>query len=800
MDHRTDIFSLGVVMYEMLALRRPFQGDTTHQVAQQIVLGDPPDMRVVRSKIPQDLAVICAKALEKNPERRYEAMAELAADIERHLSNEPIHAQPPTRVDRAIKWAKRNPTKSVAAVLVAVSLVVVSGLGLRITKQRDDLSAQTEELTAANTALGAKTEEAERRARDGLRLSLSQTYEDLVSDAEDLWPPHPAKIAALAAWVSDARALTGEFESRAVIAERDEWRKLALPQSQEERQADRESHPGFVELERGRGELVFRRRALAQRKDGHEAELPSVDWSMAPGDAARLGARARVLVDGERASFGNETFGLVLAERAIKLASDRERSEIAETLSQAYFALGRDDEALMMAHLAVDETTDRDRTAREAALARLETAVEEKCSSTGLAAEAERIKQLEQRVSDLEVGVGERRTWKFPEEMYEKTMARWLHGQLSELIAKLELLNSPGAGLFTENGVSHEHGWSVVRRLAFAERLKAEFDPGGEYALRWEEAQPEINAAYPGLSLAPQMGLVPMGADSESGLWEFWHVASGERPEGEPGQYFIVESTGIVLVLLPRGTFSRGAQMNAGGMNPDPHADSDESPVRRIQLEPFFISKYEMTQAQWERITAGNPSDFGPGGERSWRSREGHPIDGCHPVEQTTWAECRRVLGRLGLALPTETQWEYAARGATSTPWWTGAQKESVSEAANLKDSYMRRMGGSATRPFEEWLDDGYTMHAPVDAFLPNGFGLHNVIGNVWEWCDGAYAPYGPSTGVQSPVRGDDVRRLLRGGAFNSTVIQARSANRMGVAPGTATNSSGVRPARLITD
>jgi sulfatase modifying factor 1 len=91
-------------------------------------------------------------------------------------------------------------------------------------------------------------------------------------------------------------------------------------------------------------------------------------------------------------------------------------------------------------------------------------------------------------------------------------------------------------------------------------------------------------------------------------------------------------------------------------------------------------------------------------------------------------------------------------------------------------------------------------MHAPVDAFLPNGFGLHNVIGNVWEWCDGAYAPYGPSTGVQSPVRGDDVRRLLRGGAFNSTVIQARSANRMGVAPGTATNSSGVRPARLITD
>jgi formylglycine-generating enzyme required for sulfatase activity len=251
-------------------------------------------------------------------------------------------------------------------------------------------------------------------------------------------------------------------------------------------------------------------------------------------------------------------------------------------------------------------------------------------------------------------------------------------------------------------------------------------------------------------------------------------------------------------VFLPPGTFSRGAQMKADAVNSDPYADLDESPVRRIRLEPFFITKYEMTQAQWERITAGNPSDFGPGGKPPWRSREGRRIDRCHPVEQTTWAQCRRVLGRLGLALPTETQWEYAARGATSTPWWTGSQKESVSGAANLKDSYMRRTGGSGTPPFEEWLDDGYTMHAPVDALLPNGFGLHHVMGNVWEWCDGAYAPYGPSAGAQSPFRVDDVRRLLRGGAFNSTVIQARSANRMGVAPGTAMNSSGVRPARQI--
>jgi len=165
-DHRTDIFSLGVVMYEMLALRRPFQGDTTHQVAQQIMWRDAPDMRVMRSKIPQDLSVICAKALEKNPERRFFTMAEMAEDIERHLSNEPIHAQLPTIVDRAIKWTKRNPTKSVAGVLVATAFVVISGLALRIAKQKGDLEstntalgAKTDELKQANTVLGVRTDE-----------------------------------------------------------------------------------------------------------------------------------------------------------------------------------------------------------------------------------------------------------------------------------------------------------------------------------------------------------------------------------------------------------------------------------------------------------------------------------------------------------------------------------------------------------------------------------------------------------------------------------------------------------------
>lgn len=130
LDHRTDIFSLGVVLYEMLTLVRPFEGDTTEQVAHKIMVVDPPPADEVRSKVPQDLAVICIKAMEKDSERRYASMAEFAADLRRHLANEPIVAKPPTALQRAGKWITRHPTKSVAGAVAAVAMVAIGWLGL----------------------------------------------------------------------------------------------------------------------------------------------------------------------------------------------------------------------------------------------------------------------------------------------------------------------------------------------------------------------------------------------------------------------------------------------------------------------------------------------------------------------------------------------------------------------------------------------------------------------------------------------------------------------------------------------
>jgi serine/threonine protein kinase/formylglycine-generating enzyme required for sulfatase activity len=380
-------------------------------------------------------------------------------------------------------------------------------------------------------------------------------------------------------------------------------------------------------------------------------------------------------------------------------------------------------------------------------------------------------------------------TWRF-----ESPDEQWQHDVLAELIEDLERFE---AGLLSEDGTTSDHGWSIPKRLARARRLETSFAPDGEGTRAWTAALPQIRAAYPGLELKPQAGLVPIGPDPESRLWEFVEWTSGALPQRDAdGTLTPTEDLGVVLVLLRGGRFWMGAQStDASGRNFDAAALDNEKPVHEVELSPFFLSKYELTQAQWLRLSGANPSYY---------HLDALSTTLLHPVERISWIDCRKWLPRMGLDLPSEAQWEYAARAGTSTPWWTGADRESLRtmRAANLADQAAKRAGANWP-DIRDWpdLDDGFGIHAPIGATAANPFGLHEVIGNVSEWCaDGYWTAYYEKSAAVDPIAPSEGAdgRIYRGGSYSSSAARARVSMRQINTPTEGSSVLGVRPARAI--
>lgn len=136
-DSRTDVYSLGVTLYETLSLLRPFDGDTSHDVIKKILLNEPRDPRKINPRVPPDLAVICLKAMEKDPGQRYQTMDELAEDLDRYLHGEPILARPSGSVSRLFKRVRRHKFVSLAAGTVLVALAAVAVLALVVFFQQE---------------------------------------------------------------------------------------------------------------------------------------------------------------------------------------------------------------------------------------------------------------------------------------------------------------------------------------------------------------------------------------------------------------------------------------------------------------------------------------------------------------------------------------------------------------------------------------------------------------------------------------------------------------------------------------
>lgn len=323
------------------------------------------------------------------------------------------------------------------------------------------------------------------------------------------------------------------------------------------------------------------------------------------------------------------------------------------------------------------------------------------------------------------------------------------------------------------------------------------------YATEWQGVLEALakDARFASLASSPQVGLIPLGFDPRSGLAEFAVHGTGSLPARATSDGRLVRSTdcATVLVLLPGGTYAMGALRNPDATTPDsranvdPSAEEDESPVVSITLAPFLIGKYELTQAEWLALSGRNPSSYRPGD-----SYGGLLVDESHPVESVTHDEAVSVLSRAALALPTEAQWEYASRAGTSTVWWTGDDPQSIVGAANLADQAMDRANRGGLR-FEDWLEDGFALHAPVGSFRPNAFGLHDTIGNVREHCLDGFGSYEfvarQGDGLRNPP--EPPTFVIRDGAFMNLANLATSAERSANSGNQRAPGTGVRAARV---
>ena len=216
-----------------------------------------------------------------------------------------------------------------------------------------------------------------------------------------------------------------------------------------------------------------------------------------------------------------------------------------------------------------------------------------------------------------------------------------------------------------------------------------------------------------------------------------------ERPQGEPPNG---------MVSVPGGYIEIGSD----------HGDSDEAPIHKVAVDGFYIDRNEVTNASYAKFVAA--TSYAAEGE--WEKYAGSGRDS-HPVLSVTWNDANEFARWAGKRLPTEAEWEVAARGGLQ-----GAEYPSGDDVSPDDATYGHLY---VTSPAT----------TPVGSRRANGLGIHDMAGNAWEWCADYYAADAYSRPMSlnwtGPERG--VSRVLRGGSWNDRAVTLRVANRLEMTP-----------------